>query len=103
VQSGLSLNRAAAICPDMTKEAEATPLAGGGRTAVARRGGVVIRDTGPWARSVHSLLRHLHEVGFMGAPRVVGDGFDEQGREVLTYVEGEIINPAPGRTRPFTS
>src|SRR5262245_34523780 len=28
-------------------------------------------------------------------PQVVGDGFDEQGREVLTYIEGEIINPTP--------
>ena len=79
----------------MTEDAEATQLAGGGRSAVARRGGVVIRQTGPWVRSVHSLLRHLHEVGFAEAPRVVGDGFDEQGREVLTYIEGEIINPAP--------
>lgn len=33
--------------------------------------------------------------GFTGAPRVVGDGFDEQGRETLTYLEGDIINPAP--------
>ncbi|WEX74015.1 phosphotransferase [Sinorhizobium numidicum] len=79
----------------MTKEADAIPLAGGERTVVIRRGGIVVRETGPWARSVHSLLRHLHEVGFAGAPRVVGDGFDEQGREILTYIEGEVINPAP--------
>jgi hypothetical protein len=79
----------------MTREAEEKPLAGGGRTAVVRRNGVVIRETGPWGRSVHSLLKHLHEAGFAGAPRVVGDGFDELGREVLTYVEGEVINPAP--------
>jgi hypothetical protein len=37
----------------------------------------------------------LREVGFVGAPQVVGDGFDAQGREILTYVEGEVINPAP--------
>ncbi|MGK9168449.1 phosphotransferase [Inquilinus limosus] len=79
----------------MTKDTETTPLTGGGRTAVARRGGVVIRDAGPWSRSVHSLLRHLQEVGFAAAPRVVGDGFDEQGREILTYLDGDIINPAP--------
>jgi len=79
----------------MTNEAEESPLAGGGRTAVARRGSVVVRETGPWASTVHSLLRHLEAVGFEGAPRVIGPGFDEQGREVLTYVEGEIINPAP--------
>jgi Ser/Thr protein kinase RdoA (MazF antagonist) len=79
----------------MANETDAKPLMGGGRTAVARRGGVVIRETGPWARSVHSLLNHLHEAGFAGAPRPIGDGFDEQGREVLAYVEGDVINPAP--------
>jgi hypothetical protein len=79
----------------MTKEDEPTPLAGGGRTAVSRHGKVVIRETGPWARSVHSLLLHLQEVGFAGAPRVVGDGFDGQGREILPYIEGDVINPAP--------
>jgi hypothetical protein len=26
---------------------------------------------------------------------VVGDGYDGQGNEVLTYIEGEIINPHP--------
>jgi hypothetical protein len=79
----------------MTNEADATPLVGGERTAVLRRDGLVIRQTGPWSRSVHGLLRHLHDVGFAEAPRVVGDGFDDQGREVLTYIEGEIVNPAP--------
>jgi len=71
------------------------PLSGGGRTAVSRQGDVVIRETGPWARSVHTLLRHLERVGFSGAPRVIGSGFDGQGREILTFLEGEIINPAP--------
>jgi Phosphotransferase enzyme family len=79
----------------MTDETGATQLAGGDRSAVKRRGEVVVREGGPWAGTVHSLLRHLGEVGFAGAPRVVGDGFDEQGREVLTYIEGEVINPAP--------
>jgi hypothetical protein len=79
----------------MTDNSDEQRLAGGGRTAVARRGGIVVRETGPWAPAVHSVLRHLEEVGFEGAPRVVGAGFDEQGREVLTYVEGEVINPAP--------
>ncbi len=71
------------------------PLSGGGRTAVSRRGDVVVRETGPWAPSVHTLLRHLERVGFSGAPRVVGSGFDGQGREILSFLEGEIINPAP--------
>jgi Ser/Thr protein kinase RdoA (MazF antagonist) len=33
-------------------------------------------------------LRHLEEVGFEGAPRV--RGVDEQGREILTYISGEV-------------
>lgn len=79
----------------MTNQADAIHLVGGERTAVVRRGGFVIREAGPWSGSVHNLLRHLDEVSFTEAPRVVGNGFDDQGREVLTYIEGEIINPAP--------
>lgn len=33
--------------------------------------------------------------GFEGAPRVVGAGFDEKGREKLSFIEGEFIHPAP--------
>jgi hypothetical protein len=43
---------------------------------------------------VHALLRHLEDVGFAGAPRFLG--IDSAGREVLTYVEGEVA----GRPRP---
>jgi hypothetical protein len=43
---------------------------------------------------VHALLRHLEDVGFAGAPRFLG--IDGTGREVLTYVEGEVA----GRPRP---
>ncbi|HEX5265560.1 MAG TPA: phosphotransferase [Acidimicrobiales bacterium] len=49
--------------------------------------GRVHRWTGPWTPAVHALLRHLEAVGFDGAPRVAG--FDDQGREVLSWVEGE--------------
>jgi len=70
-------------------------LTGGERTVVLRRGGTVIREAGPWTPSIHALLRHFEWVGFAGVPRVVGSGFDEHGREVLTFLEGEIINPAP--------
>jgi hypothetical protein len=63
-------------------------LAGGGRNAVVRIGDIVHRQTGPWATSVHALLRHLEAQGFAGAPRLVGTGFDSLGRETLSYVEG---------------
>jgi hypothetical protein len=74
---------------------ELTPLSGGGRTAVFRSGSTVVRDTGPWAPTVHALLRHLECVGYTGTPRVLGSGFDTQGRETLSYIEGELVHPGP--------
>jgi hypothetical protein len=43
---------------------------------------------------VHALLKHLERAGFTGAPRFLG--IDTAGREVLTYIEGEVA----GRPRP---
>ncbi len=77
-----------------SSEMEDIPLIGG-RTAVFRRGDTVHRETGPWAPAVHSLLRHLERVGYARAPRVVGSGFDAQGRETLTYIEGKVLHPKP--------
>jgi hypothetical protein len=62
---------------------------------VYRRGDVVIRDTGPWTPAVHMLLRHLEDVGFAAAPRLVGSGLEPDGREVLTFIEGEFTQPGP--------
>jgi hypothetical protein len=70
-------------------------LRGGGRTTVHRRGSLVIRDTGPWTPTVHSLLRHLEAAGFTAAPRLVGSGLDQDGREVLTFIDGEFTQPGP--------
>lgn len=67
----------------------------GSRSAVFRRGQTVVRESGPWAKTVHGLLRHLEDTGFTGSPRVVGSGFDPDGRETLSYIEGEIIHPGP--------
>ena len=48
---------------------------------------------GPRPRA-HALLRHFERVGFDGAPRVLG--FDEKGREVLSYVDGTAaLAPLP--------
>ena len=63
-------------------------LEAGNTSSVWRRGATVRRSTGPWTPAVHGLLRHLEAVGFEGAPRVLG--LDEQGREILTYLEGEV-------------
>ena len=59
----------------------------GGVTSVMRIGNTVRRSTGRWTPAVHSLLRYLEAVGFSGAPRVLG--FDEMGREVLSFIPGE--------------
>jgi len=67
----------------------------GGRSTVTRRDGIVFREPAPWSATTLALLRHLEVEGFEHAPRVVGDGFDELGREMLTYVEGESIHPYP--------
>ena len=86
--------------PDSGDSRETTPdkdapLSEGGPTAVYRRGQLVVKDAGPWSPTVHSLLRHLRDVGFTGSPRVVGSGFDPSGRETLTYIEGEFADPGP--------
>ena len=44
---------------------------------------------------MHALLRHFESVGFQGAPKVVGSGFDDTGREVLTYLPGSSPHPGP--------
>src|SRR5918993_256965 len=73
------------------------PLAGsnGQPTATIRHGDWVLRPAGPWTPAVHALLRHLERVGFPAAPRVVGDGHDDQGREVLSWIPGRIAHPRP--------
>jgi hypothetical protein len=67
-------------------------LAGGNTHAeVVRIGATVRRPTGPWTPGVHALLAHLERRCFTGAPRALG--VDDQGREVLTYVPGEVVWP----------
>jgi hypothetical protein len=65
------------------------PLAGGDVTeGVVRVGDTVRRPRGSWSDSVALYLRHLKQVGFDGAPRFLG--IDEQGRDILEYVAGEV-------------
>ena len=69
------------------------PLPGGNFSAAVRVGDTVRRETGPWTPAVHALLRHLEAVGFDGAPRVLGE--DERGREILSFVEGDVPHDWP--------
>jgi hypothetical protein len=54
---------------------------------VVRVGHTVRRPLHAWSASVHELLRYLEDIGFPYAPRMLG--IDDEGREVLTYLEGE--------------
>ncbi|WP_223166401.1 aminoglycoside phosphotransferase family protein [Nonomuraea sp. SYSU D8015] len=54
---------------------------------VVRLGNTVRRPAHPWTPAVHALLQHLEEVAFPYSPRVLG--IDQEGREILTYLDGE--------------
>ena len=61
-----------------------------GRTTqgVVRVGDTIRRPMGPNAPFVHSLLQHLAWRDFHAAPRFLG--VDELGREILSYLDGEV-------------
>ncbi|MBY5551718.1 aminoglycoside phosphotransferase family protein [Rhizobium leguminosarum] len=66
------------------------PLIGGKDSNVVRIGETVRRGGRAWSPAVLDLLRHVERQGFDGSPRALG--LDDQGREVLTYIEGEVGN-----------
>ena len=72
-------------------------LPGGNTTGAVLIDGVVHKRASPWTATVHAVLRHLEDAGFDAAPRALG--FDDQGREMLSYLPGETIGdrePWPG-------
>ena len=72
-----------------SRNGDPQPLEGGRSTAgIVRIGGLVHRPMSARAAFVRDLLLHLEEVGFTGAPR--DRGIDEEGRQILTYVEGWV-------------
>lgn len=56
-----------------------------------RRGDTVERRADGGNPNVHALLRHFEQVGFDLAPRYLGS--TAEGREVLTYIEGDTGYP----------
>lgn len=54
---------------------------------IERIGNEVHRPTHYWTPAVHDLLNYLQSVGFKYSPKVLG--FDDGGREVLSYMPGE--------------
>lgn len=69
------------------------PLVGGmdPSAGVVRVSDTVRRPAGPFSAAVRALLLHLEDVGFEGAPRFLG--VDSDGRDVMTYVEGDVPLP----------
>jgi hypothetical protein len=68
---------------------EGEPLTGGSETqGIVRIGDTVRRPLRPFSLTVQAYLAHLRDAGFTGAPLPLG--VDEQGREVLSFVPGEV-------------
>jgi aminoglycoside phosphotransferase (APT) family kinase protein len=74
------------------------PLIGDGVTpAIVRIGDTVRRPVRPFTATVQAYLAHLHQAGFTAAP--VPLGIDEQDREVLSFVPGDVPRePLPPET-----
>jgi hypothetical protein len=74
------------------------PLIGEGVTAgIVRIGDTVRRPARPFTATIQAFLAHLHSAGFTGAP--IPLGIDGQGREVLSFVPGDIPRkPLPPET-----
>jgi hypothetical protein len=78
---------------DSPSSFEPLTAAEGGPSHVIRSGQTVRRPARRWTGTIHALLRHLEQAGFTGSPRVVGDGIDAAGSEVLTWIDGSIPHP----------
>lgn len=68
-------------------------LSGGNLTKVVRIGDSVRRSPSPSTPTIQRLLAHVRSagVGWVPEPR----GLDEEGREVLSYLEGEVPHAMP--------
>lgn len=88
--SGLSSARAVRVSRCGVTEEQ---LDGGITNAghVVRVGPHVLRPSSPHTGSVHAFLRTVRRTGFEGAPHPVG--VDEDGRERLVFMDGEVPVP----------
>ncbi len=71
-------------------------LVGGAQTeGLVRVGSTTRRPAHHRSAYVDALLQHLVDVGFDGATRPLG--YDERGRQVLTFIDGEVPPAVPYR------
>jgi hypothetical protein len=68
-------------------------LRGGFVNTVARVGDTVRRNAGPQTPTIHRLLSHVRARGVRWVPEP--RGFDERGREILSFVPGEVPHDMP--------
>ena len=68
-------------------------VADGVTAGIVRIGDTVRRPLRPFSLTVQAFLAHLHDAGFAGAPLPLG--VDEQGREVLSFVQGDVARDLP--------
>ncbi len=62
----------------------------GGREKIYREGDIVVRPADKWTKDIHLFLQYLHDNGFDKVP--YPHGIDEEGRERVGYVKGEVHN-----------
>jgi aminoglycoside phosphotransferase (APT) family kinase protein len=75
------------------------PLGGGAtHDAVVRIGDTVRRPAAQVTQTMRDILVHLEHAGFDAAPRWLG--VDEQGRDVLTWIDGDTF-AARGTMHPY--
>ncbi|GAA3684212.1 hypothetical protein GCM10022224_056070 [Nonomuraea antimicrobica] len=79
-------------------QCDEVPLVGDGVTQeIVRVGDTVRRPVRPFSLTIQAYLAHLHAAGFSEAP--VPLGLDERGREVLSFVPGDVPRePLPPET-----
>jgi Ser/Thr protein kinase RdoA (MazF antagonist) len=81
---------------ERTDEGPEVPLPRGDVTeGVVRIDGTVRRPHQPQSLAVAAYLDHLERVGFDGSPRYLGR--DGEGRDVLTYLDGDVAGDPPER------
>ena len=72
-------------------ESRALPAGGSNRGAVVLVDGTVRRPARDNSEAVQRLLRHIRATGFLAVPEPYG--FDSEGREKVSFIEGEVPRP----------
>ncbi len=75
---------------DFNKEEQQT---GGNVSKVWKKGNIILREQKSWSHTVQRLLLYLEKKEFPYSPRFLGT--DEEGREMLSYMEGVCMEEYP--------